>query len=161
MRQRSRSISMQLVFFFCCHTCILFSPADVTAQNLYTKTYTSKDGLPSSFILNIYEDRPGYLWIGTSNGLRRFDGKNFINYGYSEGLPDLRTDAMLMDKRFRFWIGTRRGLSQLKGNRFITYPLSDSQQISYVFNLIETRKGQVWALTNAGVYEFSRDNGRK
>ncbi|TMI80219.1 MAG: hypothetical protein E6H10_14100, partial [Bacteroidetes bacterium] len=68
------------LYFFCLH-----------AQDFHIKTYTSKDGLSSSYILSTYQDKLGYLWIGTPNGLNRFDGKYFVNYGFNEGLPDVRS----------------------------------------------------------------------
>ncbi|MGL4631421.1 MAG: two-component regulator propeller domain-containing protein, partial [Leadbetterella sp.] len=52
---------------------------DFTSQ-LYFKEYTSKDGLPSTQIWNIYQDRFGYIWIATSEGITRFDGYTFNNY---------------------------------------------------------------------------------
>ncbi|MBK8520342.1 MAG: histidine kinase [Chitinophagaceae bacterium] len=140
---------------------LLIVNTSISAQELYSKTYTTKDGLPSSYILNTYEDRLGYLWIGTAGGLSRFDGKYFNNYGYGEGLPDLRTDIMLMDSKLRFWVGTRRGVGQLKENKFVSYPLSDSLQISYVFNFVETKKGEILALTNVGIYRFTVNRWQK
>lgn len=140
---------------FCGLALILLLPASAIAQNLYSKTYTARDGLPSSYILNTYEDKAGYLWVATSNGLSRFDGKYFTNYGYAEGLPNLRTDAMMTDSRSRFWFGSRAGMIQLNRNLFSGYPVSDSLHVQYVFGFIETKKGQVWALTNVGVYEFN------
>jgi ligand-binding sensor domain-containing protein len=147
--------------FLYCKILFLLYFTPVSSQELSGKTFTTKDGLPSSFILNTYQDKPGYLWIGTVYGLSRFDGKNFTNFGFTEGLPDLRTDAMLMDKKMRFWAGTRRGIALLKGNKFISYPVSDSLQISYVFNFLETKEGQIWSLTYAGVYEFANDKWQK
>lgn len=140
--------------FLRCIALLLFFYAPVSSQELHSKIFTTKDGLPSSYIFSTYQDKLGYLWIGTSNGLSRFDGNNFINYGFGDGLPDLRTDALLMDSKLRFWAGTRRGMAQLKSNHFIAYPLSDSLHISYVFGFTETKTGDIMALTNAGIYRF-------
>ena len=126
----------------------------VSSQELHSKIFTTKEGLPSSYIFGTYQDKLGYLWIGTSNGLSRFDGNNFINYGFGDGLPDLRTDALLMDSKLRFWAGTRRGMAQLKGNHFFTYPLSDSLHVSFVFGFTETITGDILAFTDVGIYRF-------
>src|SRR6266446_2848313 len=96
-----------LLFFSCLH-----------AQEFHITTYTSKDGLSSSYILATYQDKLGYLWIGTPNGLNRFDGKYFVNYGFNEGLPDVRSFAVLMDNSLRLWIGTPRGLGEIRANKF-------------------------------------------
>lgn len=138
----------------CSTALLIFFYSPTSSQELHSKIFTTRDGLPSSYIFSTYEDKLGYLWIGTVNGLSRFDGNNFTNYGLGEGLPDLRTDALFMDSKQRFWAGTRRGMAQLKSNHFITYPLSDSLRISYVFSIIETKAGQILALTDAGIYSF-------
>ncbi len=54
-------------------------PTDLQAK-LYFNQFTSKDGLPSTQIWNIYQDRFGYMWIATSEGIARFDGYNFYPY---------------------------------------------------------------------------------
>jgi ligand-binding sensor domain-containing protein len=94
------------------------------------------------------------LWISTPNGLNRFDGKYFVNYGFREGLPDVRSFAMLMDKNFRLWVGNPRGLGEIKGNKFINYPVPDLANMRYTYGFAETKNGKVWACTNAGVFEF-------
>src|ERR1043166_4871195 len=124
------------------------------AQQFHVTTYTSKDGLSSSYILGTYQDKLGYLWIGTPNGLNRFDGKYFVNYGFNEGLPDVRSFAVLMDNNLRLWIGTPRGLGEIKANKFINYTLPDPSNIKYTYGLIQTKQGKIWAYTNAGVYEY-------
>jgi ligand-binding sensor domain-containing protein len=123
------------------------------AQGFHLKTYTTKDGLSSSYVWSVKEDKLGYLWIGTPNGLNRFDGKNFINYGITDGLPDARTGAGYMDSHFRLWVNTVRGVTELKGDKFVTYPLSDSPKIRSSA-VIETKKAKLWAMTTTGVYEF-------
>ena len=50
--------------------------------------YTTNEGLPSNECHQIVQDDKGYIWIATDNGLSRFDGYGFKNYGYEEGLID-------------------------------------------------------------------------
>ena len=72
-------------------------------QELTTRIYTVKDGLPSSFVFGTYQDKLGYLWVSSSDGLSRFDGKYFTSSEQSEGMP------RLMDSRLRLWfISSRR-----------------------------------------------------
>jgi len=123
-------------------------------QEFHIKTFTSKDGLSSSYILSTYQDKLGYLWISTPSGLNRFDGKYFVNYGFNEGLPDVRSFIVMMDQNLRLWVGTPRGITELRGAKFINYPLSDSLKINYTYGLIETKKRKIRALTSAGVYEY-------
>ena len=150
MRNESRYIIIKLFCFLALALHFLFT----RAQDFSFKMYTSKDGLSSSYILNSYQDKLGYLWVGTPTGLNRFDGKYFVDYGFNEGLPDVRTSAILMDHTMRLWVGTPRGIAELRGNRFRNYPLSDSSKLKYTYSLVETRQGKIWACTSAGVYEY-------
>src|SRR6185436_11563931 len=94
--------------------CISFVTA--TAQEYLIQRLTVSDGLPSDRVSCVYEDSYGYLWVGSSNGLGRYDGKKFTNYGFAEGLPYLQICAVFEDSRHRLWIGTTKGIVQLLGN---------------------------------------------
>lgn len=56
------------------------------AQNYVITNYTTKDGLPSNLVYDCYKDNDGFLWIGTNNGLSRFNGQQFDTYGPREGV---------------------------------------------------------------------------
>src|ERR1043166_559385 len=57
------------------------------AERLPIKTYTTADGLPRDHINRIVQDSKGFMWFCTSEGLSRFDGYGFVNYGIDQGLP--------------------------------------------------------------------------
>ena len=126
-----------------------------TAQRLVIKKYTVNDGLADSYILSICQDSQGFLWVGTANGLSRFDGTAFINYGYAEGLPNLVVDAIYEDHQKRLWAGTRRGIVQIKNNGCIVYPASDHQVITFVFDIKELSNHDLVACTDKGLYRFN------
>ncbi len=154
-------IAFVSVRFIYCVVLIVFFPFFTQAQELSVRLYTAKDGLPSTYVYGSYQDKLGYLWVGTPEGLSRFDGKYFTNYGLSDGLPDIRTFGGFMDSRLRYWAATARGVVEFKGNRFINYPLSDSQNIRWVFQIFETKNGQVWSVTDMGVYQFNVNKWEK
>ena len=67
--------------------------------------YSAADGLPSNTVYAVTQDAEGALWIGTRNGLARFDGVRFQNwkeYG--------RVNALTVDKAGRLWVGSIQGL---------------------------------------------------
>ena len=144
-----------LIFLFC-----FFTQRSVS-QSFYIKKYTVLDGLPASYIISIYQDTNGFLWVGTYNGLSRFDGKEFVNYGYESGMPHIIADAIYEDKHHRLWIGTRSGMAQVRGKRCVIYPWDDHLPINFVFRFYETTTGELWALTGKGVYQFSKDHWKK
>ena len=98
--------------------------------------FTEKDGLPSNTILTICQDRYGYLWVGTLNGLVRYDGYNFKNYFQDIQDPNsLQIDVVYSiyeDSEGTLWIG---GISRFaKYNRntdnFTNYNLMEYQNDS-------------------------------
>ncbi len=61
-------------------------PASIHAQSEYSfDIYTQEDGLPNNQIQSIFQDSKGWMWIGTSQGLSRFDGYGFVNYLSQDG----------------------------------------------------------------------------
>ena len=73
------------------------------------KNLTVANGLISNRIVALYQDREGFMWIGTQTGLQRYDGKRFKNY-----VADIRDSTALQsdwisdifeDSKKRFWIG--------------------------------------------------------
>ena len=151
MRAPHRHISLK----FSCIVLLLMLPSRFYAQQHSFKFYNVNDGLPSTTIGEVYEDKYGYLWVGTAAGLSRFDGRQFVNYSIADGLPSLGAIVVLQDSRERLWVRTNAGMAQFRNNRFITYPTSDNQNDLYVFNIIETKDKRIWALTGKGVYEFA------
>jgi len=126
--------------------------SSVTAQHFYTQKYTANDGLADSYVLHTYQDSQGFLWVGTYNGLSRFDGTAFINYGYAAGLPNLTVDVIYEDRSGRIWIGTRKGIAGIRGMRCLSYPLDDHQNISFVYDIKEYNDQGLRACTDKGVY---------
>ena len=64
---------------------VLISSAQLRAEQLPIRTYTTADGLARDSIHRIVSDPLGYLWFCTSDGLSRFDGYEFVNYSVAQG----------------------------------------------------------------------------
>ena len=66
------------------------------------------DGLPQSSVIALTQTRDGYLWLGTLNGLVRFDGKSFtrFNVNNTSRLPSDRVVFLFEDSRTNLWVGT-------------------------------------------------------
>jgi len=134
---------------------LLMLSARLCAQHFSLRYYNVNDGLPTVAATGVYQDKYGYLWVGNSGGISRFDGRQFANYGVADGLSMLGGTANLHDSRERLWITSAYGMAQFKNNKIITYPTSDYQNYLYVFHYLETKDGQIWAATSRGVYQFA------
>lgn len=77
--------------------------------------YTATNGLTDSYTNALMQDSHGFLWIGSSNGLNRFDGKKFRQYNFfgKNGLTDLAINCLAEDDEGNIWIGTGNGLNKL------------------------------------------------
>ena len=102
MNPRPRYWLLAVLLFAAC------SPA--LAERFPIKTYTSADGLGSSFINYLMRDSRGFLWICTRDGLTRFDGSRFITYqvGDKDGSPGI--EQVLESRAGIYWIMTTGGL---------------------------------------------------
>lgn len=86
---------------------ILFkTSALLLAQDYSYVHFTEKDGLGSNNVYGVTQDKEGYIFIATQNGLTRYDGKNFIIYTTKDGLTDNEVLQVYGDSKGRIWMIT-------------------------------------------------------
>jgi len=78
--------------------------------------YTTRDGLPSNFVLALEFDKNGLLWIGTIKGLASFDGKVIKQHYQYEGLLSRFVYSMTFSEDGSFWVGGRKGITRIPVN---------------------------------------------
>ena len=85
--------------------------------NYALKTYTIADGLPSKNTTSCLKDKRGFIWVGTENGLCRFDGYTFKIFYHKEGdnasISNNYISTIVEDHSGRLWVGTMDGLNVL------------------------------------------------
>ena len=125
------------------------------------EVWRTREGLPQSSAEALVQTRDGYIWIGTQEGLARFDGARFVVFDKAS-TPELRHNrilALLEDRRGRLWIGTEGGgLTVLEEGRFRTFGRTDGLSDDIVRALAEDAEGTLWIGTGAGLQ--SRDEGK-
>jgi signal transduction histidine kinase/CheY-like chemotaxis protein/streptogramin lyase len=94
--------------------------ASSEAQRYVFARYLQDRGLKNLAVNCLRQDSQGYLWVGTQNGLYRYDGHRFRSYGLDEGLPSADVQDILSGPDGALWVGTRRGIARLHGPRFVT-----------------------------------------
>ena len=115
--------------------------------------WQSDDGLPQDSIYAIAQTPDGYLWLGTDEGLVRFDGARFTVFD-KRNTPELlsqRVFTLMVDREGALWIGTHGGgLSRLKDGAFATYTAREGLPDDSVWALHEDRGGRLWVGTRRG-----------
>jgi diguanylate cyclase (GGDEF)-like protein len=72
----------------------------------------------------ILQDQDGFIWIGTPDGLLRFDGNHVLRFGLEQGLPSTNVGQLVLAPSGRIWIVTSRGVSYMEGGVLHQLPLS-------------------------------------
>ncbi|UOG75606.1 histidine kinase [Hymenobacter tibetensis] len=129
------------------------------------RTLTTTNGLAENSVYAIVQDRRGFLWVGTQDGLSRYDGVGFRTFRNDARRPSSLGSnyvlALCQDSAGNLWAGTGGGLScyNPRTNRFYTYRggSTDSSGLTdnYVRTLLCDRQGQVWAGTETALHRFN------
>lgn len=100
----------------------------IVAQQINLIRYTAEDGLPSSNIYQVIQDKQGYIWVGTDKGVSRFDGYQFQNFTIQDGLPNNDVWGIREDDAGRIWFGTFNQLAYYENGEIKKIPYVDSSQ---------------------------------
>ena len=120
-------------------------------QNVWLR----KNGLPANAVNVVLQTRDGYIWLGTSAGLFRFDGVNFtkINLDAEEGKTNETIASLLESRDSSLWIGTGyNGLRRMKNGKIVRYGSKEGFEDTQVLSLFESRSGHMWIGTSNGAY---------
>ena len=135
-------------------------PALAAAPNYFTRTWQVEQGLPQNKVTAVVQTRDGYLWVGTYNGLARFDGVRFMVFD-DNNTPELRSRRMTSlfeSGDGTLWIGTESGdVSQYKDGRFSAVPMSANWAGGKIYAISADDAGDVWLLSEAGELARVRD----
>lgn len=104
-------------------------------------------GLPSDRVRAIVEDPSGAVWIGTDNGLVRYDGRNTQAFAQESALPSRRILALTLDARGALWIGTENGAARWRNEQLQVLEETRGRAIN---GLAATPQNEVVAVSNQG-----------
>lgn len=85
---------------------VLTHSGGALGQTRLFTSYTKADGLPSDYVLRIYQSPEGFMWFGTERGAARYDGERFTLYNSERGLPHNMVYDILEDAQGRTWFAT-------------------------------------------------------
>ncbi|HXT50947.1 MAG TPA: two-component regulator propeller domain-containing protein [Thermoanaerobaculia bacterium] len=115
-----------------------------------------QDELPQSAVLSVLQTRDGYLWLGTYEGLVRFDGVRFVVFDRqrTHDLQGTSVFHLAQDRAGRLWVSTNGGLTVHEGGRFRTYGTGDGLPSPVVRASLEARDGTLWIATDGGLAQM-------
>ncbi|MGL5380220.1 ligand-binding sensor domain-containing protein [Clostridium sp.] len=157
---------------------LLFIFSNISAQVTYALNDTQNrnfgritynDGLSQGSAGVIFQDSTGYIWIGTNDGLNKYNGHNFEVYrnkgDYQNSISGNKITAITEDNEGNIWVGTTVGLNKInvQTNEISTYvPNKDGCKLSHyrVRKILVTEKGQILVGTDDGLnlYDKKSDN---
>ena len=118
-------------------------------------TWTEEHGLPQDTIRAIAQTSDGYLWLGTDEGLARFDGYEFTLFNKRNGdLPADSITALAAAAGSVLWIGTSNGLTRYQGRQFQTFTAADGLPDSAINDLTVDHAGTLWVVAGASLCRF-------
>lgn len=128
------------------------------SQRIMT-VWTDREGLPSNTILDVVQDRAGYIWLASYDGLVRFDGEAFTTFGVEDGGFDGRSARVLaVGADGTLWIGSNAaGLYAYRDGRFRRYGLSEGLPDLSLRSIAFSSDGTVWVGTAGGVARMVGD----
>ncbi len=137
----------------------------VRGERLPIRTYTTTDGLAGDGVNRIVRDSRGFLWLCTSEGLSRFDGYKFTNYGTAQGLPHRTVNDLIETRSGDYWVAVGGKIcrfnpdpSPQSGAKFVVYNLGSEKD--FINALFEDHAGTIWCAKGDGLYRIDWHDGQ-
>jgi ligand-binding sensor domain-containing protein/serine phosphatase RsbU (regulator of sigma subunit) len=133
----------------------IFSPFTFS-QNLRFKKFSVSEGLCHPFVYNISQDKNGFIWLGTGEGLCRYDGFSFISANTIDSLPIEVVNVCYSDSLDNLWIGFNNGeLWSYDGNYFQKHEFYGKLSAS-ITAITQDKEGAILVATqNRGIFKLS------
>ncbi|MCF2489305.1 two-component regulator propeller domain-containing protein [Dyadobacter sp. CY347] len=150
-----------LIYTFCCLFFFLTSHGQDVPY--YFKNYKVSDGLSGNTTGDIVQDKKGFIWIASRNGLNRFDGNAFKIFrsiqGDSASLGSNSVFSLYEDHNEKLWIGTHKGIYIYDpvADRFQPFRLIPSGEVRVIRG---DKVGGVWIISDNQLYRFDSKTGK-
>lgn len=120
---------------------------------LSRRAWQTETGLPQNTVHSIAQTRDGYIWVGTEEGVARFDGAGFRVFD-KQNTPELRSNdvrALLATRGGELWACTAAGAARYSGGAWAVYTKEQGLASDDVLSAFESRDGATWFATSSGL----------
>ncbi|MBS1785140.1 MAG: diguanylate cyclase [Acidobacteria bacterium] len=122
------------------------------------KSYGGDQGLTSLSVTVMAQDEVGFLWVGTEDGLFRYDGESFHRFDARDGLPDAYILAIAPAPDGSLWVLTKKGLAHREGGHFTVMPAASGlpradELIQTATSMACDAQSRLWIATWKGLYQ--------
>jgi len=132
---------------------------DIAVTQYVIDNWTVDDGLPQNTVTVITQTHDGYLWVGTGNGLARFDGSDFTIFNTSNTEELIGHDIRILfeDSSRTLWIASMKGLCRIRDGRFEDFPGPVEFNNEPINAILEDKKNNLWFRTDIGVSRYKNN----
>ncbi len=131
----------------------------LSAQEYSFRVFGNAEGLSNLAVRQIYQDRGGFIWVSTENGIFRYDGDRFDTFGPAQGIPINSAAAFGEAPDGSLLAGGTFGLYQLRGNSFQKLPVAFTT-VSWAQGIQSDGEGHTFLGTDSGLFELSAVPGQ-
>jgi ligand-binding sensor domain-containing protein/signal transduction histidine kinase len=119
-------------------------------------SWQTEQGLPQNTVLTVLQTRDGYLWIGTKEGLARFDGLRFAVFDKrnTPQLPHNQIRGLFEDRAGRLWISTPGALVCYQHGNFTAFTTQEGLSSNNIWTVYEDHAGSLWIATPNGLNRY-------
>ena len=128
-------------------------------QDFLLSHWQTEDGLPQSSATSIAQTPDGFLWVGTFEGLARFDGVRFQTFNRSSA-PELPHNSILRlhcDPQGRLWISTEEGLVTYQDGRWRSYGTTNGAPTTFIRTFANDSSGGLWVTAGGRIYQVTNE----
>jgi len=151
-----RNLALMLVFLFC------YGQSLSQSFPYYFKNYQVSNGLSGNTITDITQDKKGFIWLGSRNGLNRFDGNTFKIFRNEPDDPtSIGSNSILSlyeDPTEKLWVGTNKGIYFYDpvADKFSSFKALSAGEVRFIKS---DRKGNVWVISDFLLYKYNLKTG--
>ena len=143
--------TLKLITVYCIAFVLFYGIQVSYAQSYQFSKYGIEQGLPQQYVYSINQDNNGFIWVGTGEGVSKFDGIEFVNYTIKDGLAENFVSCSAQKQKNIIWFGHNKGgVSKLVNGEFSTI-VADSLVNSKITSIVVDQDNYVWAVSQNGV----------